>query len=108
MDISSRFRARALCAAASTLAFGAGAYALPTIALAQAANGERGTALGEVIVTAQKRSENLQKVPVAITAFTAQMRDKSGIVSAQQQMNFTPGVTYDPSTDHLDLSLIHI
>src|SRR5580692_3503237 len=104
MHISSRFRARALCAAASTLAFGAGAYAIPTSALAaEAAAAGNPTALGEVIVTAQKRTENLQKVPVAITAFTAQMRDKSGIVSAQQQMNFTPGVTYDPSTDHLDI-----
>ena len=102
MPISSKARARALCAAVSTIALGAGAFATPTLAAAPASS-SNATSLGEVVVTAQKRSENLQSVPVAITAFTAKQRDMSGIVSAQQQMNFTPGVTYDPSTDHLDI-----
>src|SRR4029077_17837118 len=96
-------RCRRLFAAASTLALGAGALALPISASAAEAASSSGTSLSEVVVTAQKRSENLQKIPVAVTAFTAQVRDKSGIVTAQQQMNFTPGVTYDPSTDHLDI-----
>jgi outer membrane receptor protein involved in Fe transport len=103
MPVSSKNRARAFYAAASTLALGAGALALPVSAFAQNAPKNGGTSLSEVVVTAQKRSENLQKIPVAVTAFTAQVRDKSGLVSAQQQMNFTPGVTYDPSTDHLDI-----
>jgi outer membrane receptor protein involved in Fe transport len=64
---------------------------------------KQGTALSEVVVTAQKRSENLQKIPVAVTAFTAQVRDRSGLNTAQQILNFTPGVTYDPATDHLDI-----
>jgi outer membrane receptor protein involved in Fe transport len=59
---------------------------------------EQGPAISEVVVTAQKRQENLQDVPVAITAFTAEMRDKTGIVSAQEQLNFTPGVNYYPPT----------
>lgn len=104
MPVSSKIRARALCAAASSIAIGAGALALPASAFAQQnPNRNGGNAVQEVIVTAQKRSENLQKIPLAVTAFTAQQRDKSGLVSAQQILNFTPGVTYDPSTDHLDI-----
>ncbi|HEY0747123.1 MAG TPA: hypothetical protein VGD63_10515, partial [Steroidobacteraceae bacterium] len=38
-------------------------------------------ALEEIVVTAQKRSENLQSVPVAVTAFTAETRDLIGIES---------------------------
>ena len=102
MKISSKYRAGALCAAASTLALSAGAFSFPRNASGAEAS-SKSSVLGEVIVTAQKRSENLQMVPIAVTALTAKLRDQSGIVSAQQQMNFTPGVTYDPSTDHLDI-----
>ena len=35
---------------------------------AQAAGGGSGTTLGEVIVTAQKRTENLESVPISIQA----------------------------------------
>src|SRR5262245_20451140 len=70
-----------------------GLFAVPASAFAQAASGPT---IGEVVVTAQKREENLQDVPVAITAFTAETRDRTGLVSAQQQLNFTPGVNYFP------------
>jgi iron complex outermembrane receptor protein len=94
---------RGLYAAASAIAIGVGALALPASAFAQEKKASESTTLGEVVVTAQKRSENLQKIPVAVTAFTSQVRDRSGINTAQQILNFTPGVTYDPSTDHLDV-----
>lgn len=71
----------------------------PSSVLAQADSDA--TVIGEVVVTAQKRAENLQDVPVAITAFTGEMRDRSGLVSAQQQLNFTPGVTYQPGVDRI-------
>jgi outer membrane receptor protein involved in Fe transport len=35
--------------------------------------------LEEVVVTAQKREQNLQDVPVAVTAFSAQMLEQSGV-----------------------------
>ena len=101
-------KARALCATASTLALITSLVSLPqAVRAAEAADKAKesggATTIGEIVVTAQKREENLQTVPVAITAFTAGERDRAGIVSAQDQMNFTPGVTYDPQSDHLDI-----
>src|SRR5215831_12736173 len=56
-----------------------------------------------VVVTAEKRVENLQTVPVAVTAFTAQARDKIGIQTIQDMANFTPGMTYSTSTDRVTI-----
>lgn len=60
--------------------------ALEPTAFAESADSGSGTVAGaaddqlqEVIVTAQKRSENLQKVPIAITALTAQSLDSAGV-----------------------------
>ncbi|WP_293682425.1 Plug domain-containing protein, partial [uncultured Phenylobacterium sp.] len=57
----------------------------------------------EVVVTASKREQNLQDVASSVTAFTAQMRDETGIISTQQQLNFTPGVTYNPGVDRVTI-----
>lgn len=47
----------------------------------------------EVVVTAQKREENIQDVPIAITAFSAEKLDALGIQSAQDLERITPGLT---------------
>ena len=57
----------------------------------------------EVVVTAEKREQSLQQVPVAISAFTAAKRDLIGIQSVVDQTNYTPGLTYQPSLDRLSL-----
>ena len=49
---------------------------------------------GEIVVTAQKRSESLQNVPVAVTAYTAKARDVMGVSGIQDYANFTPGMNY--------------
>ncbi len=74
-------RRRALACSASTFLLSAAATAVPLGAWAQSA--DQGPTIGELVVTAQKRSENLQDVPVAVTAYTAEMRDSTGIVTAQ-------------------------
>jgi iron complex outermembrane receptor protein len=52
------------------------ASAAMMVAAGQAA-AQEATALEEIVVTAQKRSENLQDVPVSVTAFTAdQLKDQ--------------------------------
>jgi len=56
-----------------------------------------------VIVTAERRVQNIQTVPVAITAFTSKQRDRIGITSIQDMANFTPGMTYSTSTDRVTL-----
>jgi iron complex outermembrane receptor protein len=53
------------------------------------------TNVEELIVTAEKRAERLQDVPVAITAFSAEQRSLIGIESIQDLTNFTPGLHYN-------------
>jgi iron complex outermembrane recepter protein len=60
---------------------------------------ERTALLEEVVVTAERRQESLQDVPLSITAFGSEARDKIGILSIQDMANFAPGVTYDTSQD---------
>jgi iron complex outermembrane receptor protein len=50
--------------------------------------------LEEIIVTSRKIEENLQDVPLAITAFTADEIERSGIDSLGDIANFTPGMTF--------------
>jgi iron complex outermembrane recepter protein len=52
-------------------------------------------ALEEIVVTAQKRSENLQNVPIAITAFTAEALQSRGITDIHGLSNLTPNVNLD-------------
>jgi iron complex outermembrane receptor protein len=51
--------------------------------------------VGEVVVTAEKRSTRLEKTPVAVTALTSQMRDLQGVSSVQDMTDVTPGMTYN-------------
>ena len=54
--------------------------------------------LEEIVVTAQKRAENIQDVPIAITAVTARALENRGITELSQVSNFAPNVTLDAST----------
>ncbi|MFA0812129.1 TonB-dependent receptor [Microbulbifer epialgicus] len=46
----------------------------------------------EVVVTAQKRAENLQEVPIAISAFTGENIKESGVKNLTDLGKYTPGV----------------
>ncbi len=48
----------------------------------------------EVIVTAQRRTENIQNVPATIQAFTGATLDKLNITTLQDILKITPNVTY--------------
>jgi iron complex outermembrane receptor protein len=61
------------------------------------------TTIEELVVTAEKREQNLQDVPVAVTAFSDKTRELVGINSIQDMANFTPGLTYNSSTDRISL-----
>lgn len=54
-----------------------GAAAMPTMAYAQATP-ERDEAISEIVVTAQKRVERIQDVPLSITALTTDALEKRG------------------------------
>lgn len=57
------------------------------------------TLLEEVIVTAERRSESLQEVPLSITAYGDKQREQLGIISIQDMVNFAPGVSFNMATD---------
>ena len=50
--------------------------------------------LNTIIVTAQRREERLQDVPVAISVYGAEQRDELGISTIQDVAKFTPGVSF--------------
>jgi iron complex outermembrane receptor protein len=84
------------CAVSSVLGISANA------ALAQ--ESARSTSiLEEIIVTAQKRSEGLQDVPVAVSAFTSETRDLIGMTTIGDLTDFTPGLSYATTLDRMSL-----
>jgi iron complex outermembrane receptor protein len=62
-------------------------------AAATAPSSEEG-GLTEIVVTAEKRQENLEVVPASITAFTSKTLDLQGITSVQDMTNYAPGLYY--------------
>src|SRR5437762_13878865 len=54
-----------------------------------------GAQLEEVVVTAQRRSENLQNVPIAISAVTASTADKLGVTDIGTLTQLVPGFTFN-------------
>src|SRR5215470_15601303 len=54
--------------------------------------------LEEVVVTATRRSENIQDVPIAVTAVTAQQLESKGINDVAKLSAIAPNVTLDAGT----------
>ena len=50
--------------------------------------------LGEMVVTTRKREETLQEVPIAITAFSAQLIEDADLQSIEDIALMTPGFTF--------------
>lgn len=50
-------------------------------------------AVGEIVVTAQRRAESMQRVPIAITAITAEQLSDSGVRTSEDIALLTPGLT---------------
>jgi iron complex outermembrane receptor protein len=74
------------------------AFGCPTLAAAQpAASGEAASSGGvigleEIVVTAQRRSENLQRAAIAVTAVTAQDVARAGVTEATQLTRIAPAL----------------
>jgi iron complex outermembrane receptor protein len=61
------------------------------LAAASSAVGAQG--IEEIIVTAQKREQSLQDVPISITAFSGEFLEDSGIDTLQQLGQYTPSLS---------------
>jgi iron complex outermembrane receptor protein len=55
---------------------------------------EQEVALEEVVVTAQKREESLQEVPIAITAFSGEVLREDGVVTLHDISEKTPNLVF--------------
>ncbi len=72
-----------------------GSVALALAAAAAGAQQQPTTNLGEVIVTAQKRAENVQDVPVSISVVDASRLAEGGSVQLTDYSAFVPGMQVD-------------
>ncbi len=69
----------------------------PALSMAAAAAGDADTssgALEEVVVTATRRSERLQDVPISVTAFSQEKMDAQGLRNIDDVTRLTPGVAF--------------
>lgn len=80
---------------------------LSTTAFAQAAADDNG-GLQDIIVTAQKREENLQQTPLAISAISGAQLELRGISDAQDLSAIAPNVSVLPGTTNATAAVITI
>ena len=64
----------------------------PASAESREARAQPTTSLEEVVVVAQRRAENLQDVPIAITAMSVETLEAAGITGTQDLFILTPGL----------------
>ncbi|HEY3638531.1 MAG TPA: TonB-dependent receptor [Rhizomicrobium sp.] len=60
-----------------------------------------GQAIEQVVVTATRRAEKIERVPVSISAFSDAKMDVLGVKNFADLAKFTPGVTFDPDTNNV-------
>src|SRR5450631_3427432 len=82
---------------------------LAGVPVAQAADAEGG--LDEIVVTAQKKTENLQNVPISIEVLDSEKLEKLHIVNLDDYVKYSPSVAYvrgegqggngQPGTSHI-------
>jgi len=86
MRLNSLLRATASAAVVGAVAFGfAGA--------ASAQESDQPTTVDDIIVTAQKREQNLQDVPVVVTTLSETMLENAGVRDIKDLQVLTPGLT---------------
>ena len=94
---------KGLLASASAFLFGAGGHAAAQDDVAAAANGgERDT----IIVTATKRSQDVQDVPASIAVISSDDITRRSLVSMGDYLNSIPGVTFIDSGPGLNQAVI--
>ncbi|TZG29429.1 TonB-dependent receptor [Sphingomonas montanisoli] len=79
------------------LASAAAAVTAPAFAQSAPADDNRVTGVEEIIVTAQKREQNLQNVPISITAMTANALQANRVQDVRDLSAVVPNLTVRPS-----------
>lgn len=66
----------------------------------------RSRVVEEIVVTAQRREESIQDVPISVSAFSSEKLDALGVETAQDLQLATPGLVYSNSAIHYALIYI--
>jgi len=102
MNKSNRHRVVKVLGSMGSTALGVAAIMGGNAAVAQQASAPAATSsddqIQEIVVTAQKRAQNEQNVPIAITTFTAQTLEQKNIVDVQGLARLTPSVNLDTAS----------
>ncbi len=61
--------------------------------------------LEEIVVTAQRREQSLQEVPISIEAITGAMIDKQGFRDMVELVNFSTGSTMEINQDRINITV---
>lgn len=80
------------------LLLGASSLALAGQAMAQATTASPDVGLDEIVVTAQKRAQNLQDVPIAISAIGSEKIEQLGIKDSRDLSGLAPNVVITQGT----------
>jgi iron complex outermembrane recepter protein len=96
-SFTGRFKFRALGASALTCAAAAFSPTAATAQEAPAAAQEQRGGLEEIVVTAQRRAENLQEVPIAVSAMTASTLADTGVDATRDLPQVIPSVQFTRS-----------
>lgn len=70
---------------------------LPGQAMAQAKDSDEVGGLEEIVVTAQKREQSLQDVPIAVTALTSEAIETNRVTNVADLSGLAPNLTARPS-----------
>jgi len=73
------------------------AFAQDGAAAADSANGQESEGLDEIVVTAQRREENLQRTALAVSAVTGDDLTKSGITETSNLGRLVPSLVVQPT-----------
>ncbi len=78
------------------------AQSISAFLIASVASTGQAQVLDEIVVTATKREENIQDVPLAITAFTGSFIKDVNLDDIKDLVSFTPGVTGNSKDGFID------
>ena len=67
----------------------------PAMAAWGAASDPASGQLEEIIVTAQRRAENIQRVPISVTAVTAEQLESARVDSIDNVQAISPSISFD-------------
>lgn len=88
---------RRLLGASGSLALAVGLLSTPAMAQDAAPAEAEQAGLEEIVVTAQRRAENLQDVPIAVSAITASTLERTGIEATRDLPQVIPSVQFTRS-----------